>query len=62
VPQAPNHFATWRQQGSGRNKMFDWLIPLLIVMIPLIRILDYLDLLDIVATGVSLLVDAVARR
>lgn len=29
--------------------MFDWLIPLLIVVLLLIKILDYLDMLDIVA-------------
>jgi hypothetical protein len=40
--------------------MFDRLIPLLIAIVLLIKILDYPDLLDIVATMMSLIVAAVA--
>lgn len=34
--------------------MFDWLTALLMVVLPLIKILDYLDLLDLVAAAVKL--------
>jgi hypothetical protein len=37
--------------------MFDWLIPLLIVILLMIKILDYLDLLDLVAAAVKLIAD-----
>lgn len=39
--------------------MFDWLIPLLIVVLLLIKILDYLDLLDLVAAALGLIVAAI---
>jgi hypothetical protein len=39
--------------------MFDWLIALLIAVLLLIKILDYLDLLDLVAAAVNLLVGTV---
>jgi hypothetical protein len=42
--------------------MFEWLIPLLIMVIVLIKILDYLDALDLVAMASSLLVGAIALR
>jgi len=44
-----NSPAGHRDQRAGEFIMFDWLIPLLIVVLLLIKILDYLDMLDIVA-------------
>ena len=40
--------------------MFDWLIPLLIVVLLLIKILDYLDMLDGVAAILRLVGVAIA--
>jgi len=44
-----NSPAGHRDQRAGEFIMFDWLIPLLIVVLLLIKILDCLDMLDIVA-------------
>ena len=38
--------------------MFDWLIPLLIVVILLLKILDYLDMLEVVGSVLRLIVAA----
>jgi hypothetical protein len=54
-----NRGSAGRDQAGRRANMFDWLIPLLIVIVLLIKIFDFLDLLDLVATVVSLIVAAI---
>jgi hypothetical protein len=55
-----NRRSAGRDQAAGRKlAMFDGLIAPSIVVPLLIKILDYLDLLDLVAAAVNLLVGAV---
>jgi nucleoside permease NupC len=39
--------------------MFEWLIPLLILIVILIKIFDYLDLLDVVTDALRLVLAAI---